>query len=359
MTRTVVAMSGGVDSSVAALELKRQGHDLIGVTIKTWPKEECGSGGERLCCSLEAVQYARSVAEELEMPYYVVDLSKEFSETVKNYFSEEYMRGRTPNPCIYCNSRIKFGYLLDKARALGAEKLATGHYARVIKSEGRYCLAEAKDKWRDQSYFLYDIPRRSLPSVLFPLGEYAKEQVLEAAKRQNFMSAWRKSSQDICFAAADGDYRKYLSGIGLDAFEPGDILDVSGAVIGRHGGIASYTVGQRRGLGLAVPEPVYVLKIDPENNTITVGDKSHAMNGSIRVAGFNWLIFDKLERPMKFDARIRYRGKRSEVTVFPRGDDEAVVEFSSPQFAPTPGQACVFYEGDIVAGGGWIEEVLE
>ena len=357
--RTVVAMSGGVDSSVAALELKRKGHDLIGVTIKTWPKEECGAGGEKLCCSLEAVQYARSVAEELEMPYYIVDLSKEFAETVKNYFADEYTRGRTPNPCIYCNSRIKFGYLLQKARELGADKLATGHYARVVESGGRHYLAEAKDKWRDQSYFLYDIPRDVLPSVIFPLGEYAKEEVREAAMRQNFMSAWRKPSQDICFATAEGDYRKYLADMGLEAFEPGDILDISGKAIGRHKGIASYTIGQRRGLGLAMHEPVYVLKIDAVNNTITVGDKSHAMHKKIRVAGFNWLIFDKLTEPRKFEARIRYRGKRSEALVSPWGDDEAIVEFTKPQFAPTPGQAAVFYDDDIVAGGGWIEEVLD
>ncbi|MFH1552421.1 MAG: tRNA 2-thiouridine(34) synthase MnmA [Candidatus Omnitrophota bacterium] len=357
--RAVVAMSGGVDSSVAALELKRKGYDLIGITIKTWPKEECGGVGEKMCCSLEAIQYARGVASELDIPYHVVDLSKEFTEMVKNYFAEEYVRGRTPNPCIYCNSKIKFGCLLVKARELGAERIATGHYARIIKAGEDYRLAEAKDKWRDQSYFLYDIPKETLPFIEFPLGESAKEKVREVAENQNFMSAWRKPSQDICFATAEGGYREYLKKLGVDAFLPGEILDTSGKVIGRHKGIASYTVGQRRGLGLAMPDPVYVLRIDPENNTITVGDRSHAMNSKIRVAGFNWLTMDKLEDPVEFATRIRYNGEKVQATVTPWGDDEAIVEFDRPQFAPTPGQAAVFYDGEIVAGGGWIEEVLE
>ncbi|MFC1548452.1 tRNA 2-thiouridine(34) synthase MnmA [Candidatus Omnitrophota bacterium] len=357
--RIVIAMSGGVDSSVAALELKRKGYDVIGITIKTWPKEECGAEGERLCCSLAAIQYARSVAEDMAIPYYVVDLSKEFAEVVKDYFGSEYAKGRTPNPCIYCNSKIKFGYLLNKARELGAEKIATGHYARIIEDGGKYCLAEAKDKWRDQSYFLYDIAKEVLPFVEFPLGEFAKEEVREIAESQNFMSAWRQSSQDICFTTAEGDYREYLNKMGVDAFTCGDILDISGKVIGKHKGIASYTIGQRRGLGLSRPEPVYVLKIDPENNTITVGEKSHAMNSRIRVAGFNWLTVDKLDNPKSLDTRIRYNSKKEKALVTPYGEGEAIVEFEKPQFAPTPGQAAVFYEGEIVTGGGWIEEVLK
>ncbi len=357
--RVVVAMSGGVDSSVAALELKKKGYDLIGITIKTWPKEECGTEGERLCCSLSAIQYARSVAEDLDIPYYVVDLSSEFAGSVKRYFAEEYSRGRTPNPCIYCNSKIKFGSLLDKARELGAERIATGHYAQIKQEGGRCFLTEARDKWRDQSYFLYDIPRETLPFIEFPLGEYAKEEVKEIAENQNFMSAWRRSSQDICFATAEGDYRKYLSNMGVDAFNSGDILDVRGNVVGRHKGIASYTIGQRRGLGLSGSGPVYVLKIDPEKNTITVGEKSHAMNRKIRVAGFNWLAIDSLDGARAFGTRIRYNSKKEKAVITPQGHDEAMVEFDEPQFAPTPGQAAVFYEGETVAGGGWIEEVIE
>jgi len=356
--RVAVAMSGGVDSSVAALELKKRGYDVIGITIKTWPKEECGETGEKLCCSLEAIQLARSVAEDLGIPHYVVDLSGEFAEEVKNYFAEEYTRGRTPNPCIYCNSRIKFGYLLKKARELGAEKLATGHFARIVMKDGKHFLAEAKDKGQDQSYFLYDIPGEKLQFIEYPLGEYSKEEVREIASRENLMTANRRSSQDICFTAGEGDYRAYLTKLGVDAFLPGDILDVSEKVIGRHKGIAAYTVGQRHGLGLSAPAPLYVLKIDPENNTIVVGKREHAMNRKIRVAGFNWLSIEKLDGPVEFETRLRYRGRKAPAMITPCGDDEAIVEFREPQFAPTPGQAAVFYDGEIVAGGGWIEEVL-
>ncbi|MBD3426128.1 MAG: tRNA 2-thiouridine(34) synthase MnmA [Candidatus Omnitrophica bacterium] len=356
--KILVAMSGGVDSSVAALKLKSEGHDLIGATIQTWPKEECDAEGEKLCCSESAVRYARSVAEDLDIPYHVIDLSREFAEIVKDYFAEEYSRGRTPNPCIYCNSRIKFGLLLKKARQMGAEKIATGHYARILKGPGGCMLSEARDKWRDQSYFLYDISQKELSSVLFPLGEMAREEVKEMAVGRNFMSAWRKSSQDVCFATAQSDYRDYLSKLGIEAFKEGDILDTSGKVIGRHKGVAAYTVGQRRGLGLAMPQPVYVLKIDADNNTITVGEKEHAMNSRIRVAGFNWLIMEKLKGKMRFQTKIRYNSKKEAASVIPWGDDEAVVEFDRPQFAPTPGQAAVFYDDEVVAGGGWIEEAL-
>ncbi len=357
--RVVVAMSGGVDSSVAAFELKRKGHDPIGVTIKTWPKEECGIGWDKLCCSLEAVQYARSVAEELEIPFYVIDLSEEFSREVKSYFVEEYARGRTPNPCIYCNSKIKFGYLFRKAQELGAEKIATGHYARIVEAGGNCCLAEARDKWRDQSYFLYDIPKETLPFIEFPLGEFDGKKVKEIAEDRNFMSAGRRSSQDVCFATAEGGYREYLNRLGAGAFLSGDILNASGKVIGRHKGIASYTVGQRRGIGLGMPEPVYVLKIDPENNAITVGGKLEAMNRKIRITGLNWLTEEKLNGPKSFEAKIRYNSKKAGAVVTPCGDDDVIVQFEKPQFAPTPGQAAVFYNGETVAGGGWIEEVLE
>ncbi len=356
--RVVVAMSGGVDSSVAALELKNKGHEVVGVTIKTWPKEECGAEGERLCCSLEAIQYARSVAEDLGIPHYVVDLSREFAEEVKDYFVSEYVRGRTPNPCIYCNSRIKFGYLLKKARELGAKRLATGHYARVIEKGGKFQLAEAKDKWRDQSYFLYDVPGDVLSSLEFPLGERSKEEVRESAMKRDFMTSERPSSQDICFTTAEGDYRTYLARLGIDAFSPGDVLDVSGKVIGKHKGIASYTIGQRHGLGISMPGPFYVLKIDPEKNTVTVGKREQALKRSIRVAGFNWLSIKGLEKPTEFETKLRYRSKKHAALVTPWGDDEAIVEFREPQFAPTPGQAAVFYRDEIVAGGGWIEEVL-
>jgi tRNA-specific 2-thiouridylase len=358
--RTVIAMSGGVDSSVAALTLKDKGADLVGLTMKTWPKEECGAEGERLCCSLDAIQHARSVAEDLDIPYYVVDLSEVFASTIKSYFASEYEKGRTPNPCIYCNSRIKFGALFRKARGIGAERIATGHYARIIRSGERYLLAEAVDRDRDQSYFLYDIDRDTLRYLDFPLGSMPKDEVRKRAADKGLMTAYRKASQDICFATAKGGYKGYLEAMGVRGFEPGSILDTRGNVIGEHSGIASYTVGQRKGLGLSMPEPVYVIKIDVRENTLTVGTRDQAMKGRIRVAGFNWLSIDGPTPGMKAEVRIRHNGPKVPAEIHPiKRGDECVVEFSAPQFAPTPGQAAVFYDGEIVMGGGWIEEVLE
>jgi tRNA-uridine 2-sulfurtransferase len=356
--RIVVAMSGGVDSAVAALELKKSGHEVIGITIKTWPKEECGQSGEKLCCSIDAIQFARSAAEDMDIPHYVIDLSKEFAEEVTDYFVREYSCGRTPNPCIYCNSKIKFGYLFKKARELGAQMISTGHYARIVQKDGTHMLAEAVDEKQDQSYFLYDIRREMLPFIVFPLGAMSKKEVRQKAAKSGFMSAERSSSQDICFSSENGDYREYLAKSGLKVFSPGDILDVNGKVIGKHDGIASYTVGQRHGLGLGLHYQVYVTRIDPENNTVTVGQRDQAMHRKILVEGFNWLDRGALESPCRFDTRIRYNGKRSRATVTPRGMDEALVEFEEPQFAPTPGQAAVFYNGQILAGGAWIEEVI-
>ena len=357
--RIVTAMSGGVDSSVAAFELKRKGYDVIGMTMKTWPKEECGKSGERLCCSLDAIQFARSVAEDMDVPYYVIDLSKEFTDIVKTYFVDEYSRGRTPNPCIYCNSKLKFGYMIKKAKELGAEKIATGHYARVMNEGGVYSLVEAKDEWQDQSYFLYDIAKEDLSFIEFPLGDMSKVEVREIAMEQGFMNADREASQDICFTTSDGDYRVYLEKLGVNGFEPGDILDTSGKVIGKHKGIAAYTVGQRRGIGLSAAEPIYVTRIDPENNTITVGEKESAMKTVMTVRNCNWLTAGRLDKKEKFLTRIRYNGDKVPATVEPKGDGEYLVTLDSPQFAPTPGQAAVFYDGNVVAGGGWIEEVIE
>jgi len=357
--RIVVAMSGGVDSSVAALELVKKGYDVIGMTMKTWPKSECGSSGEKKCCSLEAIQYARSVTEDLDIPYYVINLSKEFTDEITGYFADEYARGRTPNPCIYCNSRIKFGYLFKKARQIGAEKIATGHYARIIKKGEEHLLAEAADKNKDQSYFLYDIPKDMLRNVEFPLGEYSKDEVRGIAAEKGFMSADREESQDICFTDGEGDYRKYLSKIGVDGFKPGNIVDIDGNIIGRHEGIASYTVGQRKGLGIAMGKPMYVLKIDAGKNSVVIGEKQYAMNRKILVNGLNWLLKEKPVKSGKYQAKIRYASPRTGVTIIPRKEGELIAEFDKPQFAPTPGQAAVFYDGEVVAGGGWIEEVIE
>lgn len=356
--KVVVAMSGGVDSAVAALRLKKEGYDVIGITIKTWPPEECGLTGDKLCCSLDAVQFARSAAEDIDIPHYVVDFSREFAETVKEYFVREYSRGRTPNPCIYCNSAIKFGQLFVKASQLGAEMIATGHYARIVKKGSLSLLAEADDKHRDQSYFLFHVEREVLPHIIFPLGGMDKDQVRHMAEANGLMSASRRSSQDICFGSG-GDYREYFAGEEIEAVSRGDIIDVEGRVIGAHEGIASYTIGQRHGLGLGLHYPVYVVGIDQKKNTVTVGSRQQAMRSKIRVRDFNWLTTEALDKPVRFAARIRYNGKKTGALIIPSGDNEAVVEFDEPQFAPAPGQAAVFYDGPIVAGGAWIEEVLD
>jgi len=359
--KIVVAMSGGVDSSVAALELKKKGHEIIGITMRTWPKEECGAAGEKLCCSQDAVQHARAVAEDLDIPFYVMNFSKAFNEEVSKYFVNEYSKGRTPNPCIYCNSELKFGHLYKKALSMGAKKIATGHYATIIQKNGEYYLAEAKDKKKDQSYFLYNISKATLPDIEFPLGDHTKEEVRAIASENGFMNAGRAESQDICFATSRGDYREPLSkmaGSSSDIFKPGDILNVDGSFVGRHDGIASYTVGQRRGVGLAMKEPVYVIKIDAINNTIMIGGKEHSMKRKILVGGLNWLVNDVPEKPVEFDVKIRYGSKKTRAIIIPAGNGEVMVEFGEPQFAPTPGQAAVFYDGELVSGGGWIEKVF-
>jgi tRNA-uridine 2-sulfurtransferase len=357
--KVLVAMSGGVDSSVAAFELQRKGYDVIGATIKTWTGGDCGSLGEKLCCSLDAIQHARSVAEDLGIPYQVIDLSAEFSGIVEKYFVDEYARGRTPNPCVFCNSRLKFGLLMEIAREMGAEKIATGHYARVLRKDGEFRLAESVDGGRDQSYFLYAIPKDRLGYIEFPVGEMDKAEVRDIAAARGLMSAGRKASQDICFADASGGYREYLARKGADAFREGDILDTAGEKIGRHGGIAAYTVGQRKGLGLAMPEPVYVLAIDVQRNTITVGPRRDAMRRRIRIGGMNWMTAHIPGGPVEIEARIRYNSEKKAALFTPAGTGGGTLDFSEEQFAPTPGQAAVLYDGNLVAGGGWIEEVLD
>ena len=359
MTRVAVTMSGGVDSSVAALELKDKGYETVGITMKTWAGTEQGDapGGPR--DHADAIRSARNAAKDMGIPYYVIDLSKEFSEEITGYFMSEYARGRTPNPCIYCNSRIKFGHLYRRAADMGADRIATGHYARIVRKGSDHYLAEARDREKDQSYFLYGISRDILPFIDFPIGEYTKDEVRAIAAKRSIKAFARGESQDVCFAAAFGDYRGYLMKTGPKAFSPGDILNVDGSVIGQHNGIASYTVGQRRGVGVSMGEPVYVLKISSRTNTITVGRREDAMKCRIRVSGLNWLVSDGPDRAGEFQVRVRYSGRKARAIVALHGESDAVVKFFEPQFALTPGQAAVFYDGEIVAGGGVIEEVLD
>lgn len=276
--KIVVGMSGGVDSSVAAALVKKQGYDVIGVTFKTWPKEECGVSFGRACCNLEAVARSRSVCEELEIPYYVFDLSEEFKKTVIDYFCSEYLAGRTPNPCVICNEKIKFAHLLEKARSFGAEAVATGHYARVARQarDGRYILKEGKDKKKDQSYFLFSLSQEQLASAIFPLGEMTKEKVRSIARSLGLVTSETISSQDVCFVQ-DLEYAEYIKRKTGMSIKEGDIVDTGGRLRGRHKGVPYYTIGQRRGLGVAHTEPLYVVAVDVVKNIVTVGTKKEVM----------------------------------------------------------------------------------
>jgi len=355
--KVVVAMSGGVDSTVAAALLKKKGFDIIGVTFKMWPKEDCGTSVERACSSLDAIVRARHAAEALGIPYYVVDFSSEFRREVIDYFCAEYLAGRTPNPCIICNKRIKFGLLLKKAKELGASRVATGHYAAVSfdKRRGRFILKEGADKVKDQSYFLFSLSQEQLGSALFPLADLTKEKVRIMARRLKLKAYGAAESQDICFVGR-GDYAEYIrkkTGVGIKS---GDIVDSSCRVLGRHKGIPYYTIGQRRGLGIAHKEPLYVTGIDIGMNRVIVGEKKDVLKKGLIAHRLNWIAVDGIKRPMRVTAKIRYNHPKAKALVTRTGEDSVRVDFDEPQGSPTPGQAVVFYERNVVIGGGWIRE---
>jgi tRNA-specific 2-thiouridylase len=354
--RIVVGMSGGVDSSVAAAILKRRGYDVIGVTIRTWPKEECGASFGRACCSLEAVTRARAVAEDLDIPYYVADFSADFRKEVIDYFCAEYLKGRTPNPCVVCNEKIKFAGLLEKARSLGARSVATGHYARVAagRGRGRHLLKEGKDKTKDQSYFLFSLSQAQLKHCVFPLGGLTKDEVRSMAKGFGLRTHDAVSSQDVCFIQ-DKSYAEYIrKKTGLEV-APGEIVNSAGRVIGRHKGIIFYTIGQRRGLGIAHKEPLYVTGIDIADNRVTVGGKTDVLKKSLAADRLNWIALRGIEKPIRVMAKIRYAHKKAWSTVTKTKEGVVRVDFDEPQASPTPGQAVVFYDRDTVVGGGWIK----
>lgn len=353
--RVVAAMSGGVDSSLVAGLLKKEGRDTIGVTFRMWPKEECGASIGRSCCSLEAVTRARAVAEDLGIPYYVVDFSEEFKKNVIDYFCGEYLKGHTPNPCVVCNEKIKFGKLLEKALSLGASYIATGHYANVNfdKKSGRYLLKEGKDKQKDQSYFLFSLSQNQLKHAIFPLGNLTKVRVRTIAKRMNIKTFDTISSQDICFVQ-DLNYAEYIRKKTGVEIRPGEIVDKGGKVLGRHKGIPFYTIGQRRGLGIAHKEPLYVTGIDIANNRLVVGPREEVMKKSLVAKHMNWISVEGITKPIKVSAMIRYNSEKARATVTKIDADSVRVDFDEPQAAPTPGQAVVFYNKNVVIGGGWI-----
>lgn len=348
--RILVAMSGGVDSSVAALLLKREGHEVLGATLNLW------SYAGRLepynnCCSLEVA----AVAKQLGIEHHFLDYGELFRREVVERTVQEYLQGQTPNPCIWCNASVRFPTLLAEAEKLGCAYLATGHYARIGEEDGTFYLLRGRDREKDQSYFLYRLTQRELARLIFPVGAYPKEEVFELAKEAGLMVK-PKESQDLCFVP-DNDYRRFLLESSRDGIRPGEIVDATGRVLGRHGGLPFYTIGQRRGLGLSSPERLYVLALEPERNRVIVGPEEGLYSCGLIASEVNWLAGPPAGE-LEVEVKVRYRTPGAAAKVEPLSGDRLKVIFAEPQRAITPGQAAVFYRGERVLGGGVIELVL-
>ena len=355
----VVAMSGGVDSSVAAALLKEQGYNLIGITMKTWgfddfPVKDSG------CCSLEAIYNARNVSDKLGIPHYTFDFTEKFNETVIENFISEYMNGQTPNPCVLCNKSIKWGVLLDRAKELGADYIATGHYAKVKNSQGRYFVSNSSDVKKDQTYALWQVSQYALGKTLFPLGDYTKPEIRKMAESMGLKTANEPDSQEICFVP-NNDYRELLE-IRIPELkrrvDKGEVI-YKDKKIGEHKGFPYYTIGQRRGLNLALGKPVYVSRIDAENNKVYVDDESGLYNKGFIAREVNFMKYGSFEKPVQSKVKVRYKDIGSAATINQIDKDTVEVIFDIPKKSITPGQSAVFYEGDDVIGGGIIREILE
>ncbi len=363
--RIVVGMSGGVDSSVAAALLVEQGHEVVGVTLRVWPWREPAEAAQRFgsCCSPEAVHDAREVARRLGIAHYLLNSEREFDETVVESFAREYAAGRTPVPCVVCNQKVKFGSLLHRARAWDAAAVATGHYARISREErtGRMLLWRGRDERKDQSDFLWPLTQSQLAAARFPVGEMSKAAVRDKARALGLVSADTPDSQEICFVP-DDDYRGFLRRRDPAAFRPGPILDGRGTVVGRHAGLANFTVGQRRGLGLSGPRPLYVTALDPARNAVVVGPAEEVETDRLRAEQVNLIAVESLDGPLPVTAKIRHSHRPVPARLHPappgEGSEQAVeVRFATPQRAVSPGQSAVFYQGDLVVGGGVIARV--
>lgn len=359
MKKALIGMSGGVDSSVAALLMKQAGYACIGATMRLYAGEVTSSDGTKTCCGLDDVEDARSVARRLGIPHYVFNFSEEFDRKVIGNFVDTYISGSTPNPCIQCNRHLKFGTLLHRARELGCDCVVSGHYARVEQDPdtGRWLLMRAADRAKDQTYFLACLTQEQLSSIRFPLGGLTRPEVRQLAEENGFLNARKHDSQDICFVP-DGDYAAFLAEYTGQEFPAGDYLDLEGKIVGRHQGTVRYTIGQRKGLGIALGAPVYVCKKDVQANTVTVGPNEALFSPALRANDWFWFPFEELTQPMRVTAKIRHSQYDQPAAVIPEPNGFARVEFDTPQRAISPGQSVVLYDGDVVVGGGTITESL-
>lgn len=359
MAKLAVAMSGGVDSAVAAALLAAEGHEVIGLTLNLWPEWlPEPDDAFKACCGVSAIEDARAVCRRLGIRHYVLNMRDEFEQAVIGYFVDEYAQGRTPNPCVACNQAIKFSLLLAKVTALGMDGLATGHYARIARDDasGRYLLLRGRDAHKDQSYVLYGLTQSQLARVRFPVGELTKEDTRQLARDQGLSVAEKPDSQEICFVPR-GSYSDVVARFHPEAMRAGPILDVRGRVLGEHQGIARYTIGQRRGLGVAAGAPRYVVGLDRERNAVIVGDEDDLLCAEVIASNVNWIAIPSLDGPRPMTARLRHASRDVDATVCPVTLTEVAVQFARPQRAAAPGQALVLYDGDRVVGGGVVTRI--